>query len=192
MGPRNFECRIHRIYLWMSLVALASCVVGVVALASPSWTEGGYGDYEYLQTGIILFCHHRNSQPGDRLCAPLLFGSDEKWFEAVRVMSLLSWVLLFTVFVLGLVLHFQDEQHTFSLPLVTAGFLAGLIGVVAAIVLAVFWTAQNVIHKYDVSISWGYAVYVIWHVITIFLFTSVCVAGRHIWISQFKARHHHK
>ena len=79
MSPR--PCRVERLYLWTCLVSCASCVVGVVALGSPSWTEGRYGHREYLQTGLLLFCHHhRNHQPDQRLCAPLLFGSREGQF----------------------------------------------------------------------------------------------------------------
>ncbi|KAL8574900.1 hypothetical protein ACOMHN_063594 [Nucella lapillus] len=192
MPPRpGCDCRIWRVYLWTCAASLVSCGVGVIALVSPSWTEGGYGDYEYLTTGLLLFCHHRNSRPDQRLCAPLVFGSHEPWFEAVRLLSLLSWMVEFSVMVMSLLLHFNDDSMGFFLPVALLGCGAAVLGIVGSLVYVIVWSAQEVLVEYDVSISWGYAVYVVWHVITLVLFVLLCVTGREIWHNRFKAKRRH-
>lgn len=57
--------RINLFYVWISLAALVAMVTVVVALVSPAWLEGRYGDKDNLKIGLLEFCRQ-----GDDSCGP--------------------------------------------------------------------------------------------------------------------------
>nr|KAG5692686.1 hypothetical protein BaRGS_028486 [Batillaria attramentaria] len=189
------------LYLLYSAATYFCFLLVLLGLASSTWAENGttqsgllsYCSHDVwfdvcrtfcLLSAVLLFtivplsCYlHYEDERKEDVTLLTVFGVFTAWCEAVRLMAILSWVFLFTVFVLSSLLHVHDDQCAFSFHLIVLGSFA------------VPWAdPESVLPKYDAHLSWGYALYILTHVLVLTLFITIGVRSRHLWDSQFRVR----